>query len=377
MDEKEQEATATAQPAEVTELAALREDAAVWQIRASYLQEQAQQAEKARAQLQQSVLALESQVSSLEAFAAQQQTRLAQTGALLDQARSAAVVPPLLARTVPRPAISDIVDQLPRNADPANQYLRRSLSQIRYLALHHTGSEDLTTTARQLAEFAISDPKHQWPGIGFHFFIAADGTIYQTNKLETTCFHVVQNNADTVGIVLVGCFSGNAPRPAQLASAAALLAWLLQELRLPVEAIAGHSEFPGQESECPGTDWLAGANWKQALLQDIGKIGQGPRHSMYHYVLFWQTDTAWAEAEWQASTRYIARFRPSVGFSPQEARLAENVTIIGGPLGVSQAVEEMLRGAGCRVQRVAGKSTTQTRALLDAMARDGQRFLST
>ena len=71
MDEKEQEATATAQPAEVTELAALREDAAVWQIRASYLQEQAQQAEKARAQLQQSVLALESQVSSLEAFAAQ------------------------------------------------------------------------------------------------------------------------------------------------------------------------------------------------------------------------------------------------------------------------------------------------------------------
>jgi N-acetyl-anhydromuramyl-L-alanine amidase AmpD len=375
MEEKEGEAV-TAQPVEVTDVAALREEAAVWQMRAAYLQEQAQRAETARAELAQRVLALESQVSSLEAFSAELQTRLAQTEALLDQTRSAAAVLPAQVKAVARPVITDIVDDLPHSTDPTNQYHRRSLSQIRYLTLHHTGSDDLTTTPQQLAEFAISDPKHQWPGIGFHFFIAADGTIYQTNHLETACYHVVQNNADSVGIVLAGRFSGSSPRPAQLASTAALLAWLLQELRLPLDAIAGHSEFPGQATDCPGTDWLSGANWKQSLLEETGKAAQSARRGIYHYVLFWQTDTAWAEADWKAAARYIARFRPTVGFSPQEASQAENVTIIGGPSGVSENIEEMLRAAGCRVQRVAGKTARQTRALLQAMAKDGRRFLS-
>jgi len=112
-------------------------------------------------------------------------------------------------------------------------------------------------------------------------------------------------------------------------------------------------------------------------VQRVLANSQMPRRAIYHYLLFWQTDKSWAEADWQAATRYIARFRPTAGFSTDEARQAENVTIIGGPGGVSLEVEQMLRAAGCRVQRIAGKSSAQTRALLDALAKEGRRFLTT
>jgi len=95
---------------------------------------------------------------------------------------------------------------------------------------------------------------------------------------------------------------------------------------------------------------------------------------IYHYVLLWQNETDWAEADWQAATDYIARFRPTVGFSVQEAARAAHVTIIGGESGISLQTEEELRAAGCSVQRLAGKNPKETRRLLDALAREGRRF---
>ena len=120
---------------------------------------------------------------------------------------------------------------------------QRPLAQIQRLVLHHTGSNEPDQTPQRLAEFHVNDLKHQWPGIGFHFFIAADGAIYQTNRLETASFHVVNNNATTVGIVLVGDFAAGSPNAMQMASTAALLGWLLNELHLSPESITGHAEF--------------------------------------------------------------------------------------------------------------------------------------
>jgi len=361
-------------PADAAALAAARDEAALWQSRAAYLQTQAQRAEQECGKYQEQVLTLEAQLRALEAYAAELKTSLDHAQAALEMAQRTTAPLPSAATAVGRPAITDIVEQLPRSADPGNQYARRSLAQIRFLVLHHTGSDDPAITPQELAELHVKDPKHQWPGIGFHYFISADGTIYQTNRLETVCYHVVNNNPTSVGIVLSGRFSDAMPTAAQIESAAGLVAWLLQELRLPPESVVGHREFADQQTDCPGSTWPA---WKEILLDKVRRSGQMTRRPIYHYVLFWQTDTAWAEAEWQAAMRYIARFRPTVGFSPQEARQAENVTIIGGPTGVSPEVEDMLHAAGCRVQRIAGKNMTQTRALLDAMARDGQRFLPT
>ena len=72
-----------------------------------------------------------------------------------------------------------------------------------------------------------------------------------------------------------------------------------------------------------------------------------------HYMLFWQRADAWAQEDWGAATAYFARFRPTAGFSPDDAKTAEYVTIVGGVAGVPYETEQMLsRG---RVQgRAAG-----------------------
>jgi hypothetical protein len=365
------ESTPAVAPAATTDqthvLTAAREDAALWQARAAYLQDQANSASQANADLQEQVLTLDAQLHALEAYAADLEIRLAQAESALDAARMMADASRNPTQPVPPPPVIDIIESLPRSPDESNQYARRTLGQIRYLVLHHSGSDDLTTTPQQMAEYHVKDAQRQWPGIGFHYFVAADGAIYQTNHLETVCFHVPGNNAATAGIVLVGNFSGASPTPAQMTSTAALLAWLLQELRLPAESICGHVDMAAHETDCPGADWPA---WKGDLLQQVRQMSALPRRPIYHYVLFAPSAGGWAD--WQAAARYLARFQPTAGFSPQEAAHAENVTIIGG---VSAEVEAMLRGAGCRVQRITGKNATQLRSLLDTMAKEGHRFL--
>jgi hypothetical protein len=95
-----------------------------------------------------------------------------------------------------------------------------------------------------------------------------------------------------------------------------------------------------------------------------------------HYLLFWQTPDDWAEEDFLGAQSYIGRFRVSVGFSLDDAMQAEYVTIVGGPLGVSPEAEALLRVAGCKVERLAGDSFEETKALLDQMAEQGRRFLT-
>jgi hypothetical protein len=91
-------------------------------------------------------------------------------------------------------------------------------------------------------------------------------------------------------------------------------------------------------------------------------------------MLFWARDDAWAEADWLSARQYIGAFRPTVGFSASDAALATYVTIVGGPLGVSQQAEDQLVAADCKVDRIAGKDEAETKAILDSLAEKGQRF---
>jgi hypothetical protein len=93
-----------------------------------------------------------------------------------------------------------------------------------------------------------------------------------------------------------------------------------------------------------------------------------------HYVLFWQRADDWAKEDYAAAVNYVARFRPTHGFSVEDAGNAEYVTIVGGPAGVSPAAEQTLRAAGCKVERLAGADFAETKRLLDDLAQRGKRF---
>ena len=55
---------------------------------------------------------------------------------------------------------------------------------------------------------------------------------------------------------------------------------------------------------------------------------------------------------WSAALDFVKAHRPVCGFSADEATHAARVTIFGNEQGVSPAVEEQLRQAGCAVERI-------------------------
>jgi N-acetylmuramoyl-L-alanine amidase len=158
----------------------------------------------------------------------------------------------------------DLVDELPRH--PGQRYAARLLREIKRIVVHHSATPT-TTTPQSMANYHVR--KHGWAGIGYHFVVAADGTLFQTNRLETVSYHVGGHNTASVGICFVGNFMKAPPPPEQLVQGAALIGWLLGQLpQLTPDCIVGHCEL--NATSCPGRpQWMTGARWKDALLQEI------------------------------------------------------------------------------------------------------------
>ena len=280
---------------------------------------------------------------------------------------------------IPKPAIRDVVEQLAKH--PTLRYERRPLSQITHLAIHHTATPPSVTPTR-IAEMHVSPDsnrgKEAWPGIGYHFFIHADGTIDQTNALETASYHVHRHNVYSVGVVFAGSFmNGKIPTSAQLRSGAHLTAWLMQELNVPLARVWGHREFPDNTTVCPGSEWTLGNRWRDLLFERIEQIQAGVGvKSVRHYMLFWQRTFPGplARQDLVNSINYIVRFRPAIGFSLNDARNAEYVTIVGSEAGISEADEKALQNSGCKVERVAGRDEEETSRMLSELANLGRRF---
>jgi hypothetical protein len=94
----------------------------------------------------------------------------------------------------------------------------------------------------------------------------------------------------------------------------------------------------------------------------------GAAKPIQHYLLLPAFEWGISEWHWSAAIDYVKAFRPTCGFSPQEAAQAHRVTIVGNEQGVSRDIENMLRLAGCAVERVAGRDGQETAALLKTIA---------
>ncbi len=134
--------------------------------------------------------------------------------------------------------------------------------------IHHTVTRDNVTPER-IAQVQVGQGR---AGITYHFLIIGDGTIYQTNALETVSEQTVTPavNLDGVAVAFAGNFTDVPPTTAQINSGARLIAWLLQELKLTTDAMVGRSELESVGS--PGKQWLLGARWKEILLQAMQRL---------------------------------------------------------------------------------------------------------
>ncbi len=164
---------------------------------------------------------------------------------------------------VAAPLVQNIIAQLPSN--PAQPWPQRPLNQVDRIIVHHSAVAS-TVSANRLAEIMVN--QHQRPGLSYHYFITADGLIQQTNELTAVTLHSAPElNMVSIGVGFAGNFTQTAPTPAQLEAGARLMAWLVQQFRLPPQAVYGHKELANTTS--PGAQWDAGARWGDQLRQKI------------------------------------------------------------------------------------------------------------
>ena len=322
------------------------------------------------AEAQQRLAAMEQILQASDSNLALLQTEVSRLRAALKQGGGTAPVPV----TVTKPEMHDVVDQLPKHA--TLRYATRPLSQITHLCIHHSATAG-TIPLENVAKYHVEE--RGWAGIGYHFYVKPDGTVYQTNRLETVSYQVSQNNDYSVGVCVSGDFTYAPPPDKQVDAAASLVAWLMQELSVSDQNVLGHKEFPNNDTSCPGETWLKKQCWKNTLVDRVralrvSNLGGGQVGRIGHYVLFWQKPDAWAQQDWKAAETYFGRFRPTAGFSVDDAQAAQFVTIVGGPAGVPPEAEQQLRAAGCQVERLAGVDYADTKRILDALAETGRRF---
>lgn len=146
--------------------------------------------------------------------------------------------------------------------DPSQHYSTRPLCDIRYLVIHHTGAP-ATVGPHQIASAHVEE--NRWPGIGYHYVVDLNGTVYHTQDLTVVSYHARQFNPASVGIALMGDLTAAQPTPPQLEATARLIAGLLFDLGLPLDAVRGHREMV--PTPCPGDAFLR--VWRPRLMAAI------------------------------------------------------------------------------------------------------------
>lgn len=149
----------------------------------------------------------------------------------------------------------DLRDQIP--GDSYNWSWVRSLSEVNFLAIHHSASDN--QTPQDIANFHINN--NGWGGIGYHFVIDKNGVVFYVGDISTARANVANLNEQVLGICLIGNFTkAQVPTQEQLDSAHKLCEFFIKNYDdlanvTSWDKVRGHKELPGQSTNCPGDNW--------------------------------------------------------------------------------------------------------------------------
>jgi hypothetical protein len=198
----------------------------------------------------------------------------------------------------------------------------RPLLQVQYLAIHHSAGPD-TQTPDDIAAYHVRS--RGWGGIGYHFVISKDGTVYYVGDITTARANVLNMNHLVLGICLIGNFTGgNNPSNEQINSAHLLSAKLLFNTpELPNvngwEDVKGHKDF--SPTACPGDAW---PTIRQSIINATGGIDASKRSQeitdLYRIVLGREPDISGLNG-YVASSLSIEAIRKSMTESTEHQSL--------------------------------------------------------
>lgn len=118
---------------------------------------------------------------------------------------------------------------------------RRSTTRI---ILHHAAASKCT--AQQIHSWHLANG---WVGIGYHFFVRKDGSVYRGRPENAVGAHAGNNNYDSIGICFEGNFMTETMPAAQKQAGAELVQYL--KGKYGISMVQKHSDV--NATGCPGT----------------------------------------------------------------------------------------------------------------------------
>ena len=118
---------------------------------------------------------------------------------------------------------------------------RRSTSRI---ILHHAAASKCT--AQQIHSWHLANG---WVGIGYHFLVRKDGSIYRGRPEDTVGAHAGNNNYDSIGVCFEGSFDREQMNETQKRAGAELVQYLKD--KYGISKVQKHSDV--NATGCPGT----------------------------------------------------------------------------------------------------------------------------
>jgi len=175
--------------------------------------------------------------------------------------------------------IKNLIKELPWHAERV--WRKRAVSEINKIILHQELGESSVENVNAY-HTSVSPQNHitpkGCPHICYHYAIRKNGEIVQTNELSDITWHCKGQNQHSLGIMLVGNFSGpgydlgtSEPTPEQISSTEELINFLLESLHLTNTDVFGHYYFG--KPACPGNkmqEWIE--NKRNQVSPEIEKM---------------------------------------------------------------------------------------------------------
>lgn len=149
----------------------------------------------------------------------------------------------------------------------------KNRTSTKYIVLHHAAVSKCTA-----ADIHRGHQEKGWAGIGYHFFVRKDGSIYRGRPIGAVGAHCLGWNEVSIGICAEGNFQTDIMPDAQKFALADLVSWL--RFVYPEAKVVGHKEM--MATSCPGQNYpleelkeekkMVEA-WKQTIIDEALQKG--------------------------------------------------------------------------------------------------------
>ncbi|RPJ50402.1 MAG: hypothetical protein EHM21_05040 [Chloroflexi bacterium] len=134
--------------------------------------------------------------------------------------------------------------------------------------------------------------------------------------------------------------------------------WLLSAA--PGSPHLNQAWFEDSEHRRPVVDEIRTWRRERKAQAPVSSSGDGfakDSRSIRHYLLL--PGYEWGVSDWylEVIRPFVKKYRPTVGFSPEEAEKAARVTVVGNPQNYPESLLDRLEKSGCQVEQIGGDGT--------------------